>query len=70
MSASPVLGLAPLLTLPPTVAANRGTTKCEACADGCGTTTHCERAHYTLLDGSGDIILARQPSAREGGGPR
>ena len=39
--------------------AGAGTTKCEACAQTCGTTTRCERAHYSLPDGSGDIILAR-----------
>ena len=30
-----------------------------ACRDGCGTTTKCERTHYDLPDGSGDVILER-----------
>ena len=56
--------------LPCFTGVSAGTTKCEACIDGCGNTTHCERSHYVLPDGLSDIILARQPTAREGGGPR
>ena len=38
-----------------------GTTKCEACIDGCGNTTRCERAHYNMPAGGGDMIIARNP---------
>ena len=34
------------------------TTKCEACAGGCGQTTSCERAHY-MKPGGGDVIVTR-----------
>ena len=40
-------------------AIGNGTTKCEACRGSCGTTTRCERAHYNMPDGSGDVIIAR-----------
>jgi hypothetical protein len=38
-----------------------GTLKCEACIGGCGTTTRCERTHYTVpaAGGGGDVILER-----------
>ena len=31
----------------------------QACKDGCGTTTRCERTHYTMPYGGGDVVLQR-----------
>ena len=33
-----------------------GTTKCEACANGCGATTACERTHYDVPAGVGEDL--------------
>ena len=39
--------------------ARSSSTKCEACVDGCGNTTKCERTHYQLPGMAGDMILER-----------
>jgi hypothetical protein len=51
--------LANASALPCATGAAAETLKCEACVGSCGNTTRCERTHYHLPDGRGEIILER-----------